>query len=169
MLCFKSVEGSIPGTAVQWRQYETKIATRSAEQTESLKKSALASQSINRTNSPNKVTLLCSQLLFNSTKLLQSATCSYTRLSISCSLQARAGNAGFDATPMQSRQGSPQRQQLPFADAAGMHFRLYPCLGQSSVPMLSFLPYAACCLSPTRCTSISALHCTPLNLLMMNA
>ena len=40
---------------LQWRQYETKIATRSAEQTESLKNSAVVLQNTNRTTCPAKV------------------------------------------------------------------------------------------------------------------
>ena len=42
---------------LQWRQYETKIATRSAEQTESLKNSYVVLQNTNRTTSPAKVSL----------------------------------------------------------------------------------------------------------------
>ena len=40
---------------LQWRQYESKIATRSAEQSESLKKSALLSKSAQKADTPTQV------------------------------------------------------------------------------------------------------------------
>lgn len=43
---------------LQWRQYESKIATRSAEQSESLKKSALLSKGAQKADTPSQVQVL---------------------------------------------------------------------------------------------------------------
>ncbi len=130
---------------MQWRQYETKIATRSAQQSESLKKSALLSKQTHEAEPPVQVQPL--RLLrqihstIKGTHYLLTCSCLVSCFAaLHSGLQVTGAVAGYGASPNQSRRGSPQRQQPAPADTSGVpsatRQSLLPCLASYDMSIL---------------------------------
>ena len=105
---------------LQWRQYETQIATRSAEQSECLKKTALLITGPQTTKSPAQVGACNAMSVCSLPRRLAvyaSAHCVPSKLLT----QVLGGAGSHEASPVHSRNGSPQRQQIAPADTSGQH------------------------------------------------
>ena len=109
---------------LQWRQYESKIATRSAEQSESLKKSALLSKSAQKADTPTQVVIL--RLLSIICICQAKASIRFEFLcpmpccaAIPAAMQVKRAVHGHVASPIQSRTTSPQRHPLAPAHTSG--------------------------------------------------
>ena len=108
---------------LQWRQYESKIATRSAEQSESLKKSALLSKSAQKADNLPQVLIL--RLLSIICMICQASTQFECLCPTPCcaaipaTVQVKRAVHGHETSPIQSRTTSSERHQLVPADTSG--------------------------------------------------
>ena len=119
----QAMMGQKQSMLLQWRQYESKIATRSAEQSESLKKSALLSKSAQKADNLPQVLIL--RLLSIICMICQASTQFECLCPTPCcaaipaTVQVKRAVHGHEASPIQSRTTSPQRHPLAPAHTSG--------------------------------------------------